>query len=95
MLLQPLVENSIKHGLSPKIGEGRILHPQRRGRTGTSIIDIIDNGVGVTPGYAEPASSARQRHRPAERQRAAAGDLRRELPAPARQRAGGARARVS
>ena len=24
MLLQPLVENSIKHGLSPKIGEGRI-----------------------------------------------------------------------
>ena len=24
MLLQPLIENSIKHGLSPKIGEGRI-----------------------------------------------------------------------
>ncbi len=24
MLLQPLVENSIKHGLAPKIGEGRI-----------------------------------------------------------------------
>ena len=28
MLLQPLVENSIKHGLSPKIGEGRITHPE-------------------------------------------------------------------
>ncbi len=35
MLLQPLVENSIKHGLSPKIGEGRILIRRRRGRTGT------------------------------------------------------------
>ena len=47
MLLQPLVENSIKHGLSPKIGEGRILIRSTR-HDGHSIIDIIDNGVGVT-----------------------------------------------
>jgi two-component system LytT family sensor kinase len=47
MLLQPLVENSIKHGLSPKIGEGRILIRSTR-HHGHSIIDIIDNGVGIT-----------------------------------------------
>ena len=47
MLLQPLVENSIKHGLSPKIGEGRILIRSTR-QNGHSIIDIIDNGVGVS-----------------------------------------------
>jgi two-component system LytT family sensor kinase len=47
MLLQPLVENSIKHGLSPKIGEGRILIRSTR-HDGHSIIDIIDNGVGIT-----------------------------------------------
>jgi two-component system, LytTR family, sensor kinase len=46
MLLQPLVENSIKHGLSPKIGEGRILIRSSR-QDGHSIIDVIDNGVGI------------------------------------------------
>ena len=55
MLLQPLVENSIKHGLSPKIGEGRILIRSTRAN-GHSIIDIIDNGVGVTHGHAERAN---------------------------------------
>ena len=48
MLLQPLVENSIKHGLSPKIGEGRITHPQSVRQNGHAIIDVIDNGVGVS-----------------------------------------------
>jgi two-component system, LytTR family, sensor kinase len=52
MLLQPLVENSIKHGLSPKIGEGRVLIRSSR-QNGHTIIDIIDNGVGVTHGHAE------------------------------------------
>jgi two-component system LytT family sensor kinase len=47
MLLQPLVENSIKHGLAPKIGEGRITIRSVRER-GHAIIDVIDNGVGVT-----------------------------------------------
>jgi two-component system LytT family sensor kinase len=47
MLLQPLVENSIKHGLSPKIGEGRILIRSVR-HDGHAIIDVIDNGVGVS-----------------------------------------------
>jgi two-component system LytT family sensor kinase len=46
MLLQPLVENSIKHGLSAKIGEGRITIRSVR-QDGHAIIDVIDNGVGV------------------------------------------------
>ena len=52
MLLQPLVENSIKHGLAPKIGEGRITIRSSRQR-GDAIIDVIDNGVGVSPGHAD------------------------------------------
>ena len=46
MLLQPLVENSIKHGLAPKIGEGRITIRSVL-QNGHTVIDIIDNGVGV------------------------------------------------
>ena len=46
MLLQPLVENSIKHGLSPKMGEGRLTIRSTR-ENGHAIIDIIDNGVGI------------------------------------------------
>ena len=57
MLLQPLVENSIKHGLSPKIGEGRILIRSTR-QDGHSVIDVIDNGVGVTHAQANRASLA-------------------------------------
>ncbi len=46
MLLQPLIENSIKHGLEPKIGEGRITIRSSR-QNGHAIIDVIDDGVGV------------------------------------------------
>jgi two-component system LytT family sensor kinase len=55
MLLQPLVENSIKHGLSPKIGEGRVTIRSSR-QDGHTIIDVIDNGVGVTQSHAEHAN---------------------------------------
>jgi two-component system LytT family sensor kinase len=48
MLLQPIVENSIKHGLSPKIGQGCITIRSTR-QNGHAIIDVIDNGVGVGP----------------------------------------------
>ena len=52
MLLQPLVENSIKHGLSSKVGEGCItIRSMRQG--GHAIIDIIDNGVGVSPDHVD------------------------------------------
>jgi two-component system, LytTR family, sensor kinase len=52
MILQPLVENSIKHGLAPKIGGGRITIRSVR-QHGHAIIDVIDNGVGVGPGHDE------------------------------------------
>jgi two-component system LytT family sensor kinase len=46
MILQPLVENSIKHGLARKVGEGRItIHTSRR--AGHAVIEIVDNGVGM------------------------------------------------
>jgi two-component system, LytTR family, sensor kinase len=52
MLLQPLIENSIKHGLSPKVGEGRITIRSVL-QNGHAIIDVIDNGVGVNPANAD------------------------------------------
>jgi sensor histidine kinase YesM len=46
MLLQPFVENSIKHGISTMPSGGRILIEVRK--TGTSIlISIEDNGIGI------------------------------------------------
>jgi two-component system LytT family sensor kinase len=46
MILQPLVENSIKHGLAQKLGEGRITIRSLRERD-HAIIDVIDNGIGI------------------------------------------------
>ena len=48
MILQPIIENSIKHGLSRKVGGGRILIRTRR-RNGTALIEIVDDGLGMTP----------------------------------------------
>ena len=46
MILQPLVENSIKHGLGRKLGEGRItIRSSRSG--GSIVIEVMDNGVGL------------------------------------------------
>ncbi|HEU4692750.1 MAG TPA: histidine kinase [Vicinamibacterales bacterium] len=54
MLLQPLVENSIKHGLSRKVGGGRITirTSQREGR---AIVEVQDDGLGMTPERLEQA----------------------------------------
>ncbi len=46
MILQPLVENSIKHGLARKVGEGRVsIRASRQG--GHAVIEVADNGVGM------------------------------------------------
>jgi len=46
MLLQPLVENSIKHGLSRKVGGGRItISSVRVG--GQTVIEVSDDGLGM------------------------------------------------
>ncbi len=47
MILQPLVENSIRHGIAPKVGGGRIVLRSRRER-GRTIIEVEDNGLGMT-----------------------------------------------
>ncbi|HET9368593.1 MAG TPA: histidine kinase, partial [Vicinamibacterales bacterium] len=46
MILQPLIENSIKHGLGRKVGEGRIVIRATR-RAGHAVVEIEDNGVGI------------------------------------------------
>jgi two-component system LytT family sensor kinase len=47
LILQPLVENSIKHGLSPKVGGGRITIKSAL-RDGHAVIEVVDDGLGMT-----------------------------------------------
>jgi two-component system LytT family sensor kinase len=51
MLLQPLVENSIKHGLEPRIAGG-VITLRSRLEHGKLIIEVEDDGVGIAPGRA-------------------------------------------
>ncbi len=46
MMLQPLIENTIKHGLAPKIGGGSV-HLRSRVENATLIIEVEDDGVGM------------------------------------------------
>jgi two-component system LytT family sensor kinase len=49
LILQPLVENAIKHGVSPKPGSGLVqIAAQRRGDR--LWIEVSDNGVGLSAG---------------------------------------------
>jgi len=54
MLLQPLVENSVKHGLSPKV-EGGSITLRSRIQQGKLVIQVEDDGVGMS---APPAVAA-------------------------------------
>ena len=48
MLLQPLIENSIKHGLEPRIGGGTVTLRSRV--VGESlVVEVEDDGVGMAP----------------------------------------------
>ena len=47
MLLQPIVENCLKHGLAPKLGGGKI-QLRTTTRDGRLHIEIEDNGVGIS-----------------------------------------------
>ena len=47
MLLQPVVENCLKHGLAPKLGGGKI-ELRTTNRNGRLHIEIEDNGVGIS-----------------------------------------------
>jgi two-component system, LytTR family, sensor kinase len=47
MILQPLVENSIKHGLASKVGGGRITI-KAMVRDGHTVIEVHDDGLGMS-----------------------------------------------
>ena len=47
LILQPLVENSIKHGLGPKVGENQLTIRARQ-RTDYLELTVEDNGVGAS-----------------------------------------------
>jgi two-component system LytT family sensor kinase len=49
MLLQPLIENSIKHGIEPRISGGTITMRSRLHET-SMMIEVEDDGVGITAG---------------------------------------------
>jgi len=47
MILQPLVENALRHGIAPKIEGGVITLRAQRGN-GRLIVEVIDDGVGIS-----------------------------------------------
>ncbi|WP_263365953.1 sensor histidine kinase [Edaphobacter bradus] len=49
MLLQPLIENSIKHGLEPRISGGTVTLRSRIMNDGMLMIEVEDDGVGIQP----------------------------------------------
>lgn len=50
LIMQPLVENAIRHGIAPKLAGGRIeVSATRRG--GRLAVEIRDDGMGLPPGF--------------------------------------------
>ena len=90
LIIQPIVENAIYHGLEMKIGQGQIIISAYITET-RLIIDIQDDGLGISEEAAEAerypfgrkhtdqAAYERLVHRPAERERAHPPDLRQGL----------------
>ncbi len=62
MLLQPLIENSIKHGLEPRIGGGTVTLRSRMLSDGRLLLEVEDDGIGMDAeregGLSAPASGA-------------------------------------
>ncbi|MBE7938980.1 histidine kinase [Ramlibacter aquaticus] len=57
LLLQPVVENSIRHGVEPQVGGGRI-EVSARAEDGMLVLAVADDGVG--PGEAAPGFGTAQ-----------------------------------
>jgi len=49
LILQPMVENAMHHGIEPNAGSGRIEIRGRR-RQGDLVLTVADNGAGLPPG---------------------------------------------
>ncbi len=59
MLLQPLVENAVKHGLEPQVGPGSIAVTARETADGIEI-SVCDTGPGLPPRTADAAPAGGQ-----------------------------------
>jgi two-component system LytT family sensor kinase len=59
MLLQPLIENSIKHGLEPRIEGGTVTLRSRMMEDGRMLVEVEDDGVGMAPGRAHAGEIVR------------------------------------
>jgi two-component system LytT family sensor kinase len=46
MILQPLVENAIRHGIAPKV-EGGVVTVRASRNNGKLTVEVVDNGVGI------------------------------------------------
>jgi two-component system, LytTR family, sensor kinase len=56
LILQPLVENAIKHGIAPKVGASRILVRAKR-RNGSILLSVEDDGIGLFANGNQPGRS--------------------------------------
>jgi two-component system, LytTR family, sensor kinase len=54
LILQPLVENAIRHGIAPRSQPGRVAICAQR-ENGFLILEVRDNGAGLAPGSTVPA----------------------------------------
>ncbi len=57
MVLQPLVENSIKHGLAPRLDGGSITLRSRMA-DGRLVIEVEDDGIGMAEAGTQPAADS-------------------------------------
>ncbi|HEY4303184.1 MAG TPA: histidine kinase [Gemmatimonadaceae bacterium] len=63
MLLQPIVENAIRHGIAPRKSGGSVQVRIRRGFGSRVSIDVTDDGVGLQGDAPEGMGLANVRHR--------------------------------
>jgi signal transduction histidine kinase len=61
LLLQPLVENAVVHGLEPQIAGGHV-HVRARVEDGHLVVEVRDDGRGMVPAAAAGTASPRRGH---------------------------------
>ena len=57
MLLQPLAENAIRHGIEPAVGGG-VLHIDAQVHDGALCVCVRDDGVGLEAAHARPGAGS-------------------------------------
>jgi two-component system LytT family sensor kinase len=60
LILQPIVENAIKHGLGPKVGGGRLKISAARCNS-TLVLSVEDTGIGLGPHRLESTPNGKAR----------------------------------